>query len=167
MKITLDLPALERLLGNDTELETELRNSIVHTFSTKYLKGVLTGEIIKAVINELRGELLAFKQVMKAEIHDKYIETIGGSWNGKFQLTTSAIADLKKQFINELFKDFSIDITTELRELKDRELQRVKDTSEICNKSLKSTLEIKEKELDKLIDEAVKKRFEAFLKQKL
>ena len=39
MKIILDLPALERLIGNDTEIEVELRNSIVQAFAKKHLKG--------------------------------------------------------------------------------------------------------------------------------
>ena len=33
------LEALERLIGGDTELEIEVRNSIVQEFAKKYLKG--------------------------------------------------------------------------------------------------------------------------------
>ena len=40
MKIELNLPALERLLGGDTEVELALRKQIVQEFASRHLKAI-------------------------------------------------------------------------------------------------------------------------------
>lgn len=40
MKLELNLPALERLIGGDTEIELQLRRQIVEEFSKRYLKEI-------------------------------------------------------------------------------------------------------------------------------
>ena len=41
------LEALERLIGNDNELEIQVRNSVVQEFSRKYLKNLAEEEFLK------------------------------------------------------------------------------------------------------------------------
>ena len=65
VRINLDLPSAERLIGGDTEAEITLRNGIVQTFTRSYLKDVvnqdtfrkLMGEVKKATIEEFRAQL--------------------------------------------------------------------------------------------------------------
>lgn len=46
IKIQLNsLEALERLIGGNTELEMELRNSVAQDFTKKYLKGLVTTQL--------------------------------------------------------------------------------------------------------------------------
>jgi len=56
------LDALERLIGNDTTLEIEVRNSIVQEFTKKHLKALAEESVIKAseksVMNYLKTEYL-------------------------------------------------------------------------------------------------------------
>lgn len=69
MKIQIcNLQALERLIGNDNELEIEIRNSVVQDFTTKHLKKLATSEVVNK-----------FWQIAKQETVDKLFkkETFG------------------------------------------------------------------------------------------
>lgn len=59
MKLELTLPALERLIGGDNELEVGIRSQIANAFVRKYMKGIADAEMlwkheieIKKYINE-------------------------------------------------------------------------------------------------------------------
>ena len=51
LRLQLDVSALERLIGGDTELEIEIRQGIVQTFATKHLKGILDAGDFKNFLN--------------------------------------------------------------------------------------------------------------------
>lgn len=51
------LAALERLIGGDSELEIEVRNSVVQNFTKKYLKDVANSEIVKVEANLVKREV--------------------------------------------------------------------------------------------------------------
>ena len=61
------LDALERLIGGDTEVEIEIRNSIVQEFVKKHLKALvnhsLVVEAVGKAMNEVRGEFLTVSSV--------------------------------------------------------------------------------------------------------
>ncbi len=50
--------ALERLIGGDSQLEIELRNSIVQEFAEKYLKAVANSEVIDSKLEKLKNGLI-------------------------------------------------------------------------------------------------------------
>ncbi len=54
MKVELNLPALERLIGGDTEIELALRQQIVHEFTKRHLRETATTEMHAAVMVELK-----------------------------------------------------------------------------------------------------------------
>jgi len=54
MKLQLTLPALERLLGGDSELEAELRYNIVEQFTKKHIKTILNDETFKKIEKEFK-----------------------------------------------------------------------------------------------------------------
>lgn len=73
MTIQLNLPALERLLGGDTELEVQLRQQVVEAFARKRLKTLINDEThrrfyaewesnIRTIVNEELRELLQTKK---------------------------------------------------------------------------------------------------------
>lgn len=58
--IQLNYPALERMLGGDTELEIKLRHQIVEEFIKKRLKGLVNNQALQAVEKQVKDE--AFKE---------------------------------------------------------------------------------------------------------
>lgn len=64
VKIQLNsLEALERLIGGDSALEVEIRNSVVQNFATKHLKPLANSEPLKDIFNQIKAEIL--RQITK------------------------------------------------------------------------------------------------------
>ena len=57
MKLELTLPALERLIGGDTEVEVALRYNIVEEFVKKHLKTILNDAAFKRMTSEFHKSL--------------------------------------------------------------------------------------------------------------
>lgn len=92
MKIQINsLEALERLIGGDTQVEIEIRNSIVQEFTKKYLKSLvsetLANQVIKEAVKVARHEIekefftldtstFYSKVALKKEIREKLIEIV-------------------------------------------------------------------------------------------
>lgn len=76
------LAALERLIGGDSDLELEMRNSIVQEFSKKYLKGVA---------ERICGNIESVARQECTKVAQNFLGKSG--WNGynySFQLTSDA-----------------------------------------------------------------------------
>jgi len=54
MKLELNLPALERLIGDDKEMEVCLKKQIVHEFSKRHLKEIAETNTYSAVQKEIK-----------------------------------------------------------------------------------------------------------------
>ena len=144
------LEALERLIGNDNELEIEIRNSVVQNFTKKYLKDLakteLVANIAKAVQNEIKSEFF------------EDIKT--GSWNS----TTTVF---KKELLEKVKEDLKYTAKKELSSVVSEiiEEQKVYDT---IKTKLDSTVEwITEQLAPQRIESRVEKLVEARLKEKL
>lgn len=77
MKIQINsLEALERLIGGDTEVEIDIRNSIVQKFANRHLKGVVNGLVerglIKAAETEIKKEVFETLNWNNVRLTDKY-----------------------------------------------------------------------------------------------
>ena len=59
MKLTLNAPALERLLGGDTELEVALKHQIVDNFAKHHLKKLINDGTWRAAYAKIEGEVQA------------------------------------------------------------------------------------------------------------
>lgn len=81
------LGALERLIGDDTQLEIEIRNSIVQEFAKKHLKAVakeqLTRDLSVAIQAELRKEF--------------FEEVKNGSWGTKTVFSMEILNQIKEK----------------------------------------------------------------------
>lgn len=72
------LEALERLVGGDTELEIEVRNSVVQRFAEKHLKPLANSDGFKAIGNQIRKdandnlsrEIASFKETWNGSLTD-------------------------------------------------------------------------------------------------
>jgi hypothetical protein len=59
-KLTIQInnkEALERLIGNDTEVEIDIRNSVVQKFAEKHLKPIANADGFNNMLNSLRREI--------------------------------------------------------------------------------------------------------------
>jgi hypothetical protein len=65
--LSLNLPALERLIGNDTELEVNLRQQIVDNFADKHLKSLLNSDGLLKL-------KLEWEQLIRSELSEKLKE---------------------------------------------------------------------------------------------
>jgi hypothetical protein len=72
------LEALERLIGNDTQLETEIRNNVVQDFAAKHLKAVANSP---AVTNAISTMSAALKEQTQKKLTSE-IATFTESWSG-------------------------------------------------------------------------------------
>ena len=81
------LEALERLIGNDTELEIEIRNSVIQKFANKHLKSLATSEVMtkasKAILEQINKDFFThikegygMKTYFKKEILDSLKSTL-------------------------------------------------------------------------------------------
>lgn len=80
-KLTLqinNLEALERLIGGDSEIEIDIRNSVVQRFAEKHLKPLANGP-------EMSNTLTAIKSDIRKQISEKCEKEIAifqTTWNG-------------------------------------------------------------------------------------
>jgi uncharacterized membrane protein len=59
MRLELNLPALERLIGGDTEVEIHLREQIVKEFARRHLKEIAATATYQEAIAEVRRQVTA------------------------------------------------------------------------------------------------------------
>lgn len=92
MKIQINsLEALERLIGGDTTLEIEIRNSVVQNFVNKHLKALANEQIIG---NAERN--------VKALVNDLMLEKVGTGYSSTTQLKGTVKEMITKQINNEV-----------------------------------------------------------------
>lgn len=76
MRLSLNLPALERLLGGDDEIEVELRNQIVENFTNRHLKALFNDRTWREASRQWRQELdLKIAEAMKKIIDQHNTQT--------------------------------------------------------------------------------------------
>lgn len=87
MKLVLTVPALERLIGGDTEVEVELRKSIVQEFAKRHLTAVA-----KEVYSDIEATKALIKEHVLREMGAVKLEAWSG---GKYKLTSECTAAIK------------------------------------------------------------------------
>lgn len=81
MKVILTLPVLEKLVGNDNELEVEIRKCIVHEFSKRHLSSVATA---------ICGDIEKNKQEIMQQVFERMNVTKLYDWGGdRFTLSSN------------------------------------------------------------------------------
>jgi molybdopterin converting factor small subunit len=65
IKILIDLKGLERLIGNDTEAEIEIREGIIQTFAKKHLKSLAKSDTFEPILEGIQKSIVAmFREEM-------------------------------------------------------------------------------------------------------
>ena len=109
-----NLEALERLIGGDTEVEIEIRNSVVQNFADKHLKDLantpeisgtlsqIKEEIYKQARNKIENEIATFKTSYGSSITDVQLRPAIQE-----KITTqikNLVEDTVRQSVNEAIK---------------------------------------------------------------
>lgn len=166
LRVSLTLPALERLLGGDTQLEFDLRQQVVANFAKKHLKAVAGDPAFASVIESHR-------KVLDAEVRDLVGELI---WDHRTGKTVAKLKDTAREIIMKAAEPLAAEIVE--KHLKSYIDSRQKEIDDWAFKyEGRSRLNVEEKtakllaELDgklaKRVDEFFEARVQAEVKRRL
>ena len=101
------LEALERLIGGDTEIELEMRNSIVMEFTQKHLKAIANEGFVKevglALEKEMKNQFLVY--VKDSSSYNTSIPMLNDAVKAELRKgTTNYLKDLIKEIAHEELK---------------------------------------------------------------
>lgn len=141
-KLTLNLTtnALERLIGGNTEVETNLRQSIVENFSKKYLKTIVNHELIKNQISKLEED----SKKVRNEIQSKFDNEI-----------KKQIGNIRRKYGGEIS---NIEFNNEFRKQIDKYM--VSKFDQFINNLISSTFDKHENEIKEYINRVIKEKLE-------
>lgn len=149
MKIQINsLEALERLIGNDTEVEIEIRNSVVQAFVSKHLKSVASTEMVENA-----------KEAIKKYVRETYFATIRHEYRDKIVFSD----EMKKIIEFELSTNIRVQIKTLIDDIvkaKDIEAQ-VREKLQVASEYIESIL--KEDNLNRRLELMVNERLKKTL----
>ena len=114
-KLTLqinNLEALERLIGGDSEVEIEIRTSVVQKFADKHLKALANTPEISDTLRQIKDEICRIAK----EKCEKDIATFKTSWQG-------SLTDVK------LHPQIKTEIDTQVRNVVDDTIRKSVDES--------------------------------------
>jgi ribulose bisphosphate carboxylase small subunit len=146
MKIQINnLEALERLIGGDTELEIEIRNSVVQDFAKKHLK---------SVAKELLDQ--GFTISVKKLIQDEFFRV--NSWGEILAFNEKTHRKLAEELNNDIRKTFDEILmeVLEFNKLKQTVQERLNKTLDYIDAELKS--KVLEQRLDQMVDKRLKEK---------
>lgn len=148
MKIQINsLAALERLIGGDTEVEIEVRDSIVQNFSKKHLKTVAQALIESGINEDIKRQMIS-EGLMSATGFNYSTIILGAK-------TQELIKDKTKSHMNNL-------VIAEVEKYLDEheELKKFKETLERASERIVDSLTDGNltARLDKLVDARLKER---------
>jgi N12 class adenine-specific DNA methylase len=142
--------ALERLIGGDTELEIEIRNSIVQNFTRKHLKSLVNHDI-----------MLNVRKAVSEEIKEQFFDELKvGNW-GK------TITTFKKEDFEDLKKFLRAEANRELRTLVKKVVQEHKSIDKINEKVEDSVNWIEKNLQEAILSERINALVDKKIKEKL
>jgi len=107
IKMSLDVPALERLVKDDKELEIQLKHGVIMNFVDRYLRGLLKDEFLQAEIKKVRESI----QTAVDSVAAKEIGTLkDDGWR-------STIFTLNSKFKEKLTSQIGIEVDIKVGEM--------------------------------------------------
>lgn len=155
VRLTLDLPALERLIGGDSEVEVQLRQGVVTSFAKRHLKEVVNSGVLepylKKVSDAVTQELTALIPLEQKKIQKErrwgssygWRLVPGNPWTDKIIEAVEAHAEKSvEKLVHETFTAAWNDIREACLERIDRmRRQMLKDISQEVEKQISSRFE--------------------------
>ena len=142
------LEALERLIGNDNELEIQLRTAVVQEFATKHLKAIANETIVKNASNSIREEI-------KSEMFDIVNKS---TYNEKLTLKEKYLSQLQST-ISTLVKDIINEYVSEKLNI-DEINNTIKKRLEFASESILDDLapQVLDRKLDRFVEKRIKEK---------
>jgi hypothetical protein len=154
--LTLTLPALQRLIGGDSEAEIQIRQGIVESFARRQLKCLLNDDVIRQVLTSARQEAIA---IIAKQAQEKFadIAVTNQGWGNQVTKVT-----LKPEIVAEINKA----VLRKWHEIREEAVAKaVEDIISVRQELIESVIEKKvNHRIDDLVAEGVRKRFEALAK---
>ncbi len=168
VKILLDLQALERIIGEDSDVQLELRNGVVQTFCTKYLKGLVTEDLKNSIVAEMQDWLKEYKAEIKKEIIDLYVKQQGSPIaKAAFKLTDKAKVELREEFKKILSDELFGSIKGDLMQAKSEFIASCEATKQTLAKQADLTIAGLESRFESLVARAVEGKLKKMLERGL
>lgn len=96
MKLSLNLPALERLLAGNSELEIELRHQVIKNFAKGHLSCLINEEFSK-ILNQ---EMTVVRETILGEIRKEIASQVGYIKNDTWGYLTAELTAKIKQLVD-------------------------------------------------------------------
>lgn len=168
VKILLDLQALERIIGEDSDVQLELRNAVVQTFCAKHLKGLVTEDLKNSIVAEMRDWLKEYKAEIKKEIIDLYVKQQGSPIaKAAFTLTDKAKVELREEFKKILSDELFGSIKGDLMHAKSEFIASCESTKQTLAKQAELTIAGLESRFESLVARAVEGKLKKMLERGL
>jgi len=141
------LEALERLIGNDNELEIEIRNSIVANFTKKYLKDLAKSDLMTDTA-----------KAIQEEIKTEFFETLKEGYRTKTVFKDDLLSEFREKLRYTAQKELSAVVSELVNEYKVEATIKAKldSTVDWITEQL-GHIEL-EKRLEKLVDARLKEK---------
>jgi hypothetical protein len=104
MRLELNLPALERLLGGDTEVELHLRHQIVEEFTRKNIKSLINDETLRKLTEIWKNEAGKMVEEAAGKLFEEKYER-GGLGTMRYKIE-EAIDDAVKNSLERALEEF-------------------------------------------------------------
>lgn len=126
--LNLNRPALERLLGGDSDLEVKLRHAAANEFARRHLKALITAEFTNRLLSEIKSETAEARKGVMAAVTREVEDIIGKKpdfWS-KFELSDTARETVRRYVqdsVEQLIKTALDNRIPKLQEYIERSLQ--------------------------------------------
>jgi hypothetical protein len=155
VKIQMDVPALERLIGGDSEVEVELRKGVVENFARSRLRGLLSDDRVKGLLREATDAITKLRNDLTQQIAALFTQEFG-EWKkeGTFYGAKNIFhphPEVKAKLTDEarmVAKATALEIRS----------QTVKDVEEIFQKQQEAMIARAERRAQELVDAEFERR---------
>lgn len=97
MKIQINsLEALQRLIGDDKEMEITVKSSIINEFAKSYIKSVANSEVVDTIKNAV------LEEIKKTDYFGLLVQGSRGGWSTNYLLSKDAKELVKTQVRREM-----------------------------------------------------------------
>lgn len=155
--LSLNRPALDRLLGGDTQLEIELRRQVVEEFAKRRLKELMSEPTFKALA---QAEALALSQEVKAVVGERLYDFRTSQYRAEVR---EEILPIIKAVVEQVVRETVTEMVSKIVENHTPGTERLllryehKLMTE-ANEKFQKAMDRIDKGLDERLDEAFEKR---------
>lgn len=141
------LEALERLIGGDSEIEIQIRNSIVHEFTNKHLKSLATTKI-----------MMDTEQAIKNDIEKQFFDVVENGWKTELHIKDKILKNIEDELHIEGNKILRQIVSEQIA--KNSNIDKINDLLNIAAEKISNDLSdiVLQKRIDDLVNAKIKEK---------